>query len=209
VVLVAEEDHKRRMQRRLRMVGRALGIEHRTSDLVIAAQEGANIADERGRGRIAALVRRVKPILVVLDPWRRMTPGVNENDSERVAVLLAWLRRVQVENKCAVMVLDHLRKEQATADKDSSRAAHRIRGSGDKAAWYDSLIMVRRKGDDDPEHTIRALHRDANPLSPQTLRIVWDDERHDLAINLCAPQSPPTKKPERDESREPQEGMAF
>jgi len=211
VVAVFEEDHKRRIQRRLRLVGRALGIDWRTADLHISAQEGCNIRDDRGRGRLAALVRRVKPVLLIVDPWRRVTPGVDEKDSEKVAAILGWLRRVQVENHCAVMVLDHYRKE-PTAGGDQGRAAHKLRGSGDKAAWYDSLILVRRKGDDDPEHRIRALHRDASPMSEQVLRIVWDDEHHDLRMHLEAPPGPqPAPIPPRDrtEPREPEQTEAF
>lgn len=199
VVAVLEEDHKRRVQRRLRVVGNALGLDWRTDRLVIAAQEGCNIRDERGRGRLAALVRRVKPVLLIVDPWRRVTPGVDEKDSEKVSEILGWLRRVQVEQHTAVMVLDHMRKEPQDGS-DQGRVAHRIRGSGDKGAWYDSLIAVRRKDDDSPEHKVRALHRDATPLTEQMLMVDWDDAAGTVAFN-CSPVPPPAAKPTPPKSR--------
>lgn len=191
VVFVAEEDHKRRVQKRLRKVGRALGLDWRTDDLHIAAQEGCNLRDDRGRGRLAATVRRVRPVWLIVDPWRRVTPGMDENDSREVSELLAWLRALQVECQCAVTVLDHMRKP-AQGGQDSARASHKIRGSGDKGAWYDSFLTVVRK--DETTHVIGAQHRDAgvgplersdaNPGGELTLSIAWDDDHDEVRFSL-------------------------
>jgi hypothetical protein len=201
VVFVAEEDHKRRVQRRIRMVGRALGLDWRTNDLHISAQEGCQLQTERGRGKLAAAVRHFHPILTVIDPLRRVIPGINENDSEEMSGILGWCRRLQVEEHTAVMILDHMRKPGQMAGGDAARASHRIRGTGDKGAWWDSFIEIRRKAQDDPEHKVRAEHRDASPLSEQIVRIVWDDDAHDLRINLGEPPALPAPAHERTEPR--------
>jgi hypothetical protein len=208
VVFVAEEDHARRMQRRLRKVGRALGLDWRTGKLHIAAQQGCNLRDERGRGRLASVVRRVRPVLTVIDPWRRVTPGLNENDSEEVSELLGWARGLQRECRTAVLILDHMRKP-AQGAQDTAKSTHRIRGSGDKAAWYDSFIAVSRKSE--TEHVIGTQHRDggvgplrvteANPTGELRLSIAWDDERDELRITLPAEAGPTL--PSRDDEPPP------
>lgn len=195
VVFVAEEDHKRRVQRRLRRIGKALGLDPENDNLHIAAQEGCRLSDARGRGRLAATVRSVRPVWLIVDPFRRVTPGVDENDSREVSEILDFLRCLQVECKCAVSVLDHKRKP-GQGGTDSARGAHKLRGTGDKGAWYDSFMEIVRK--DETTHIIGTEHRDAgvgplarsdsNPGGELTLSVVWDDEHDELRFNLpgCA-----------------------
>jgi hypothetical protein len=190
VLFVAEEDHVRRVQRRIRKLGNALALDWRRDDLHFAAQAGANIVTGRGRGRVVAAVRRFKPVLLVLDPFRQLTPGIEEKDSGEVAEVLSWAREVQRENKCGVMILDHMRKE-GTQGTDQGRVEHQIRGSGAKGAWRDSFISVKRKAEDSPEHRVRALHRDGQPLPTQIVNIVWDDpNKGDLHINSREAEKP-------------------
>jgi len=184
VVFIAEEDHKRRIQRRLARIGQALGLDHRNPALRIAAQEGCNLTSERGRGRLAAAVRRHKPILTVIDPLRRVTPGIDEKDSQAIGELLGWARRLQAEQHTAVMILHHMRKGVAGDQVDASRPSHRLRGTGDMGAWFDDFVHIARKTE--VEHVVEGEHRDAARLDKQHIRIAWDDESDGLSIRWTA-----------------------
>jgi hypothetical protein len=205
VVFVAEEDHPRRVQRRLRKIGKALGLDHTTRDLHVAAQSGCRLTTAKGRGRLAALVRRVRPVLTVIDPLRRVTPGLDEKDSQAMSEILGWLRELQVECKTAIMVLHHLRKEaQGDTGADRSRMSHRLRGTGDLPAWMDSMISISRK--DDVTHVCEAEHRDAARLGKTTVRVMWNDLLDTLTIDTQEPgQAAPVERPPVHDYTEPRQ----
>ncbi len=192
VLFIAEEDHVRRVQRRMRKLARALDLPWPTDEIRFAPQQGCNITSDRGRGRVSGAVRKHKPGWLVLDPFRQMTPGLEERDSGEVAEVLAWVRGIQHANHCAVSIIDHLRKDPQAAP-DQGRAEHQLRGSGAKGAWRDSFIFIKRKNEESPEHKIKALHRDGAPLPWQIVNVTWDEPaKGDLVIE--SHEAPKTAK---------------
>lgn len=194
VVAVFEEDHERTIRRRAMMLGRAMGIDPHLDNFHVLCQTGITIGGNRsrGRGRLSALIRRYRPVLIILDPIRRMTPGVDENDSRAVSDYLGWLRRQQKECACAIMCLHHYGKESkedrmATKPGMRRRLAHRVRGSSDFLAWYDSLILVER--DTETNHKINALHRGARKLDEMNVVVDWHDESETITLRLATADS--------------------
>ncbi len=189
VLALFEEDHERTIRRRGIMLGKAQGIDPHLDNFIVLCQSGITIGGHRsrGRGRLAALIRKYKPVLVILDPIRRMTPGVDENDSRAVSDYLGWLRRQQKENGCAIMCLHHFAKE-SKEDRMSQRPGrgrritHRVRGSSDFLAWYDSLILVER--DTEIEHKVHALHRGARRLDETIVSVDWQDATDSISLSV-------------------------
>src|SRR5205823_789977 len=83
--------------------------------------------------------------LVVLDSFRRIAPGVDENDSAKVSAFFTPLRRITVETGCAILVLHHPKKRQADGPTE---AGELVRGSGDFSAAVDATLFARPKPPD-------------------------------------------------------------
>lgn len=207
VLALFEEDHERTVRRRAELLGRAMGVDPHLDDFHVLCQTGITIGGQRsrGRGRLAALIRRYRPALTILDPLRRMTPGVDENDSRAVSDYLGWLRRQQKENGTAIICLHHFAKEARDGRERHAghprRITHRVRGSSDFLAWYDSLVLVERETE--TRHRVNALHRGAGRLPETTVFVEWQDDRD--AIDLHWVQQPVA----RPEPREPGQREAF
>lgn len=188
VLIVDEEDTEQSIQGRARRLGAELSLPTDHDNLVIAAQTGVRIDTARGRGALGALLRRVRPTLLILDPFRQVAPTVDENDSRQVSEPLAWLRSQQRELGMSIMVLHHMRKESREKRKQGEQAKRiedRIRGSSAFAGWYDSTIFMARQTED--EHRLVAKHRDGGRV-PRTgdvkLWIRWEDERDGVYVGF-------------------------
>ncbi|MGD0679727.1 MAG: AAA family ATPase, partial [Polyangiaceae bacterium] len=109
--------------------------------------------------RLRATVRKVRPALVILDPFVRLFRG-SENDAGAVSSVLGRLRALQRECAVAMLVVHHVRKRDAV---EASAAS--IRGSGDFHAWADtSITLGRRRGG-----VIRANVEHRSSRSPEPL----------------------------------------
>jgi 5S rRNA maturation endonuclease (ribonuclease M5) len=112
----------------------ALGYVHRPP--------GFNLGDAAWLGALRATVLRMRPRLVVIDSVRRAAPGLEENDSNRVAAFMAPIRDLAAESGSAILLVHHPRKSPAGGEKVD--ALHAARGSGDLVASCDVLLYVRR-----------------------------------------------------------------
>jgi hypothetical protein len=92
------------------------------------------------RVRLLAEVERLRPRLVVLDPFVRLH-RIDENAAAEVAPLLAYLRELQRSLGCAVALVHHARKG------GHARAGQALRGSSELHAWGDSNLYLRRDGE--------------------------------------------------------------
>lgn len=181
VLMIAEEDHARDLQRSFRRLAACLEIPWDGLPLYILSQSGVRLKDRRTRARLAQTVRRIKPVLIILDPWVRFASGLDEKDASEIGPLLHWLRQLQAENKTAIMVVHHLRKMQDGSLKGSlRRIAHQLRGSGDFAAWYDSLMAMMRLSDE--EHRMMAFHRAADAMGEVRVTIRYDDAADKIEV---------------------------
>jgi AAA domain len=78
---------------------------------------------------------------VYIDSLRRAVPGLDENDSRMVGLLLSMLRDLARELDVTIVVIHHARKPTGDAKLTALAAA---RGSGDLTASVDSYLYFRR-----------------------------------------------------------------
>lgn len=79
--------------------------------------------------------------LVVLDSFRRLAPGIDENDSGAVSAILTPLRALSARRNVTIVVIHHARKR----SEASTDAVQMVRGSGDFSGSVDQLLFLRRK----------------------------------------------------------------
>ena len=91
---------------------------------------------------LAATVERLRPKLLVLDPFVRLH-RIDENASAEVAPLLAFLRQLQRRFELSVVVAHHAKK-----GGSNLRGGQALRGSSEFHAWGDSNLYLHRHGDD-------------------------------------------------------------
>jgi hypothetical protein len=117
---------------------------------------------ERDRDALAETVAKLRPKLLVLDPFVRLH-RIDENLSCEVAPLLAYLRELQRRYRVAVVLVHHARKGGA-----KMRAGQALRGSSEFHAWGDSNLYLRRHGD---QLTLSVEHRAAAAISTVSLHL--------------------------------------
>lgn len=94
---VGEDSPKHDVTRQMRKLlrGHKVGGEELVElapDLLFTVNEGATLSHEKGVARIAELVLKVEPALLVLDSLRQLTRGVDENDSTELSKALGGVR---------------------------------------------------------------------------------------------------------------------
>jgi hypothetical protein len=157
---------------------------------------GVEVADacrldlHRDIAEVEAVVRERTPDLLVLDSFRSMTPGMDENDTRQTARALDPLRRLAHESRTSILLIHHSNK----AGKDY-RGASSIRDSVD-VLWH----LGRQ--DDDPDPRRRFLHNVKMRVAPDGGRL-WlrlDVDRGRVLIDRAEPpeaQAPPITQPVR------------
>lgn len=144
---------------------------------------GVQVADASGldlrrhMSAVEAIVDNRKPDLLVLDSFRSMTPGMDENDTGQTARTLDPLRRLAHESRAAILLIHHANK----AGKDF-RGASSIRDGVD-VLWH----LGRHESDPDP--TRRFLHNRKMRVAPDGDRL-WlrlDVDRDRVLIDQAEP----------------------
>jgi RecA-family ATPase len=191
-VYINGEDGEQLTQPRLRKLAATLGVSYPQPDLILSCQQQCDVSTPRGWGRIARLVRRVQPVLVVIDCFRRFAPRVNENNSSEVSPILSRARNLQKETGAAICFVHHLSRDNEWSKKVPP--TQRLRGSGEFYAWFDSAIGMEHPEKKKPEHYMTAEHRGAGQPDEQTVCIAWDDEREECHIRLGEPRTKKDKQ---------------
>jgi AAA domain len=104
-----------------------------------------DLTSDEGERWLLEMIERHELILLVLDSFRRIAPGVDENDSAAVSAFFAPLRRVAVATGCTILLLHHPKKRQGDTPDDTTEL---VRGSGDFTAAVDTLLFARPKPPD-------------------------------------------------------------
>jgi len=141
VLLYAAEDPLHVVRQRLVGIARAAGVPFETLDLHVIATPTLRLDLPDDRLRLAETVERVRPRLLVLDPFVRLH-RIDENAAAEVAPLLGFLRSLQRRFATAVLLVHHARKAAAHA-----RGGQALRGSSELHAWGDSNLYLRRHGE--------------------------------------------------------------
>ena len=159
VLLYAAEDALHIVRRRLDGICEAAGVALADLDILVITAPTVRLDMDADRRNLADTVERLKPRLLILDPFVRLH-RIDENASGEVAPILAYLRELQRRHGVAVLLVHHAKKGAGNA-----RAGQALRGSSEFHAWGDSNLYLRRDGDGD-QLTLAVEHRAAPPLGP-------------------------------------------
>ena len=137
----------------------------------------------RDQRRLHDAVRRLRPRLLLLDPFVRLH-RIDENSAADVSALLGYLRALQREHDLAVIVVHHARKN----GPGGLQAGQALRGSGDFHAWGDSNLYLRRARD---QLVLSVEHRAARaPDSLSLLLRTTDDAGATVPPHLVVVDDP-------------------
>jgi hypothetical protein len=164
VLLFAAEDALHIVRRRLDGICEAAGVALADLDILVITAPVVRLDMDADRQSLAETVARLKPRLLILDPFVRLH-RIDENASGEVAPLLAFLRELQRRHGVAVLVVHHARK-----GAGGIRAGQALRGSSEFHAWGDSNLYLRRDGDGE-QLSLTIEHRAAPPLGPMAVAL--------------------------------------
>jgi hypothetical protein len=150
VLLFAAEDAAHIIRDRLDRLCAFQNIHLADLDFWIITAPSIHLDIETERLNLIETVKKLKPTLLILDPFVRLHTGIDENLSSAVAPILSSLRSIQKKFHCAVSIVHHSRKGAAHI-----RPGQALRGSSEFHAWGDSNLFLRRNKDNlflDIEH---------------------------------------------------------
>ena len=180
VVLYPAEDALHIVRRRIDGICAAAGLSLAQLDVQVITAPSLRLDLEGDRVRLDETIARLKPRLLILDPFVRLH-RIDENVSGEVAPLLAFLRELQRRHAIAVVLVHHARK-----GAGAIRAGQALRGSSEFHAWGDSNLYLRRDSDDRIVLTVE--HRAAAAMPAVTLQLAQHDNA--LALELVQPERP-------------------
>lgn len=140
VLLYAAEDAPHIVRARLGGICTSAQVPLDSLDVHVIVDPVVRLDVAADRARLREEACRLRPRLVVLDPFVRLH-RIDENAAAEVAPLLAYLRELQRELGCAVVLVHHARKG------GHARAGQALRGSSELHAWGDSNLYLRRDGE--------------------------------------------------------------
>jgi len=180
VLLYPAEDALHVVRRRLEGICAAAGVALAQLDVQVITAPTLRLDLDADRARLDETVARLKPRLLILDPFVRLH-RIDENASAEVAPLLAFLRELQRRHAVAVAVVHHARK-----GAGAIRAGQALRGSSEFHAWGDSNLYLRRDCDDRIVLTVE--HRAAAATPGVTLELAQRDDALALQPAQAEPQ---------------------
>lgn len=181
VLLYPAEDALHIVRRRLDGICTAAGTALTQLDVQVITAPSLRLDLDADRARLDETIARLKPRLLVLDPFVRLH-RIDENASGDVAPVLAFLRDLQRRHAVAVAVVHHARK-----GAGAMRAGQALRGSSEFHAWGDSNLYLRRDSDDRIVLTVE--HRAAAAPSDVTLELAQRDDALALQPVQSVPQT--------------------
>lgn len=108
-------------------------------------QQGFTLSNEDHRRQIEALIRDIKPVLVVFDPLYLMFEG-DLNSSKELNPVLNWLLGLKTEYKTSVMVIHHYNKG---SNQQAIRGGARMAGSVMLYGWVESAWYLTKTDEDE------------------------------------------------------------
>jgi hypothetical protein len=186
VLLYAAEDAPHIVRRRLDGICAAAGLSIADLDVQVITAPTLRLDLDADRASLDQTITKLKPRLLVLDPFVRLH-RIDENVSGEVAPLLAFLRELQRRHGLAVILVHHARK-----GAGNMRAGQALRGSSELHAWGDSNLYLRRVGD---ELTLTVEHRAAAAMPTLTLELA--ERANALALEVVDRRPQPAQATEQ------------
>lgn len=119
---------------------------------------------------LARECKRLKPALIVLDPFYLMTPGVDENSAHQVTPVLRNLLKIKQHYGVGLQIIHHYKKQNTM---NPIHGAARMSGTGVFHRWFESAVYVEKYDDENPA-TVRLVpdHRGHAPQG--AIRVTFD-----------------------------------
>lgn len=178
VVFFGAEDKQSDIRNRFDGIARARGVSLDDAAIFLLDVTQLRIDRDEDLVRLRATIEEQQPLLVVLEPFVRISRA-DENSAAEVSAVLGELRAIQRDFKTAILVAHHMRKSA------SGHKGYQLRGSGDFAAWHDSAHYLSGSSDD---LTLHLEHRAAPAPEPLRLRLTKDENPHLEIVDALPPQ---------------------
>ncbi len=173
VLLYPAEDALATVRSRIEGICTAHGVDFTTLPLHVITAPRVQLDVKTDREQLRETIERIKPKLLILDPFVRLH-SIDENASGEVAPLLQHLRFLQRTYKMAVALVHHAKKGASFA-----RQGQALRGSSDFHAWGDSNLYLTRSA---AEITLTVEHRAAASIEPIALKLCSNGDAAHLEI---------------------------
>jgi hypothetical protein len=167
VLVYLAEDALTVVRERVEGMVRHRGLDLATVDIHVITAPSLRLDRQPHRNRLLETAKRLQPRLLLLDPLVRLH-GVDENNAQEVAQLLAYFRLLQRRLDLSVILVHHTRKNAA----GGVAAGQGLRGSSDLHAFGDSNLYLRRVRD---RLVLLSEHRAAAASPAVTLELVASD----------------------------------
>lgn len=175
-LIVSAEDHRDVVLMRARAFCAGHGWGRATlENLYILADGSPTLADRPWTEHLAAEIERIRPGLIVLDPWAELMGG-DENSNTDARTAIKYIRHVAGKVGAAVVLVHHAGKM-----KEGGRSLDRIRGasalpSAARVVWFfdfteNGLQIENLKHSRAPRLAPFALERDI--VTPPDNRAAW------------------------------------
>jgi hypothetical protein len=162
VLYLVLEDPQRRVKDRLDDMREAFpAVEPGRCTFLVAPS--FSLGDDPMKGWLADRIRRTQPAVLILDTYQKATPGLDSYNDAQQSGILHWLANLTRETGVTIIVLDHVRKQQA--GRGAGRRTERrlsfddIKGTGGKMQNADCVILMGRAASRTEIH-VQALAKD-------------------------------------------------
>lgn len=139
VLVFAAEDPPPMVRARFAGMAAARRVSLTDAPIQLVLADSLRLESEGDQARLRATVEELCPVLLILDPFVRMT-SIDENSAQEVSRVLAFLRKLQRSQRLAILVVHHVRKSAGGANGGLA-----LRGSGDFWAWSDTNLYLSRR----------------------------------------------------------------
>lgn len=173
VLIYPAEDAERIVRNRIRAICQYCRVAFDTIDIRIIQSPQLRLDHSHHQDMLRGTIMRTRPRLLILDPLTRLH-RVNENLTCEVSPMLDYLRQLQRNHHCAVMVIHHTRKS------SHNRCGQTLRGTSDLHAWGDSNLYLSRSQNQLLE--LRIEHRAAP--SPTSLKLKMHQQSNGPALHM-------------------------
>lgn len=178
VLYFAAEDGLHIVRKRLDAICAATNVRLSDLDIHVITEPVIRLDHDSDRKRLLATVDKLRPKLLILDPFIRMHRK-DENASGDVAPMLAYLRELQRRFSTAIIVVHHAKK-----GASNTRPGQALRGSSEFHSWGDSNLYLRRKRN---ELVLSIEHR-AAPAGDDVALELWQ-RRDAIALQVIPSDS--------------------
>jgi AAA domain/Domain of unknown function (DUF3854) len=157
VLIIEEEDSKRRIQRRLhRIIHAHGGVAPNDEFFRYSVKKGVRLDEPQWQEVIEWEIRQFRPELVYLDVFTRLH-AKDINDAQDMSAIVRFLDTLSCEYGCAFVLLHHPRKNSAGGDEYNEILGSRVLGGFGEASLFFSktkekgILRVKVSLKDEPE----------------------------------------------------------